>query len=152
MRIAIVSLVCMLAALVAPAVIAQGAMTVTQPLDLQIFNPCNGELIAVTGTIRGVTLNFPATGPTPSVLQIHAHAVGVGSFGNEYIVNGQQTVVITPGSIILIGTELNLVVPFFNIQVIGLGQAPNFLLHANTHTNLNTGVLTSNIFATCHQM
>lgn len=115
--------------------------TVTVPVVFQETNPCNGELIAFTGsqTFTNCILNDASGGSHVSV-NFLAQITGVGSLGNTYILNetgaGHQ-ILDAQGN-----GELNVTV---RALAVSTGAAPNFQVLGVEHETFSNFVV-SNIW------
>jgi|SRR6478609_298621 len=115
--------------------LATGAAAVVTPFANTVINPCNGETVTLNGRINTIITN--------NVFHINTINVkGTGDQGNQYVVNQhlQLATNTSPGSSTTT-SELNL-------NVIGLGSTPNFLVHTLTHFTFTNNGVGSNVFVT----
>jgi hypothetical protein len=120
------------------------------PVDFQTFNPCNGELVSLSGEVHIMShYTEDASGGFHVGFHINGHSTGPGlTTGATYQFTWAQNIAASsqtpPPSEFTFTQQQN---------VIGQGNVPNFLIHFTLHTTVNAqGQTTStveNIWAEC---
>ena len=111
------------------------------PISLSAYNPCSGEAVDLSGRVHYlVNVTEDATGGYH--LDVHLNTQGVSGTGQttgaKYEVNYTDTFQLN-----VTNAGLEATAPL-HLNVIGQGQAPNFLLHAQFHIRVDaTGGLTT---------
>jgi hypothetical protein len=106
--------------------IAIGPEPVTHP---GLLNPCNGEVVVITGDVRGYfqTVQTP-TGKTFTKVHTVFKGIGVGSEGNTYTFNQIHTQVIAGEAPFTVTTQ---------ILLTSEGSSVNFALNQQSHVSPN---------------
>jgi hypothetical protein len=116
-----------------PATLAAQASTVVErqtiPFEVEVENPCNGEVVQITGYLEvAVRVTVDANGVTHLAFNLVPHVEGEGETGKYKIVGGERS-----HETFIEGEEF----PFsgnatFQFNIISQGEAPNFVLIAVT--------------------
>jgi hypothetical protein len=129
---------------------ASAATSITSdiPINRTGGNPCNGELVAITGVDEfSEQLTFGAGGSLHLVVHDNFHVTGVGDQGNTYIGNSEDSLIINGR----VGGENT---SPFSILMISKGSAPNFDEHLISHITVNADGTVTVFFVhlteTCH--
>ena len=118
--------------------LAATVSNVTRPVDFTIANPCNGEVVAFSGTEHATfSATLDGSGGAHVHSHINEHASGVGSFGNKYqfpaAENYEFDAKVAQEEIFTL-SEL----------IVSQGSAPNFVLKSDFHVTVNPdGTVTS---------
>lgn len=124
----------------AAAVVSHGSSK--EPVDLALANPCNGELVLLSGSIH-TTFSFVSDAAGGAHFRLSTNAQGISGRGTvtgaKYSATGAEhsRVAMLAG-----GTTTESVSNSF--QLVGQGTVPNFRLHVTQHLTINAnGVATA---------
>jgi hypothetical protein len=113
--------------------------TVTVPVEFTVTNPCNGEVIALTGseTVTNCIFQDASGGSHVSITDL-LRATGVGSLGNKYIVNGEGS-----GNEILNAQGNGEAYGIAQVYCVSKGTAPNFRVRVAVHETFSNFVVSN---------
>ena len=114
---------------------------ITFPISETVFNPCNGEVVTLSGE-EHMTESVTLDGSGGFHMDIHGNlnVTGSGNQGNKYVGNQDSNFQMNGR----VGVEFTVTGTFSEIS---LGSAPNFVLHDLVHITVNPdGTVTSSIF------
>ncbi len=115
----------------------------TEPFASSVPNPCNGDLIPITGHITFVGHETETPNERTEVFLSHANLQGSGTgllAGDKYTVNESVTV----NQVIAEATTSTLT---FHSNIIGEGQVPDFRQRFRAHFTINAnGEVTAEVF------
>ena len=118
----------------APATVVAQATSIVErleePFDQQVENPCNGEIVHITGTLRITTrITTDANGLTHVSSNLVPHVQGEGTTGAYKVLGGERFV-----ETFVDGEEF----PYhlnttFQFNIVSQGKAPNFISTLSGH-------------------
>jgi hypothetical protein len=139
----IVGVLAVFAFALATTVRADNVVNADIPVSVTVTNPCVPELVDLSGNLHLiVNITNDSSGGTHFKLGVNAKTSGTGeSSGAKYQGNLNLNVSLNANS----GGTFNVTVPL-NIELIGQGQVPNFLVHALLHVTVDpAGNVTSSV-------
>lgn len=127
-----------------------GAVTGDFPIAFPLVSPCNGDVVALTGTVH-FELNIVnnkntahAVGPAPALLHDTLHVSGIAADGTRYVANGGDVqnvnMSLSPG-----GTSTDSLLR--HIIFISQGSDPNFAFSLQAHITVNANGVMAASFA-----
>jgi hypothetical protein len=144
------TLVTLIVVALASAAWAANAINVRVPLSNTSLNPCNGELVDLSGSCHVVvSVTFDRSGGTHFDTHEYCHATGVGrTTGAEYVANESEHNTLNENS----GGSITVTNPI-SFRLISNGREPNFIVYSLFHVTVNPdGTATSffsNFFEDC---
>ena len=134
----LIAVVCALL-LVMPALAAM-VTNGTTPVSGTVFNPCNGELVAFSGTDHfTIRITLDNGGGFHAGFHDNIHVTAIGDQGNTYVGNQEDNFVLN-------GKVGQAVTEPFTFSEISTGSAPNFIVHALFHVTVNAnGTVTASV-------
>jgi hypothetical protein len=113
------------------AVSAASYINIDVPVNSTVFNPCNGEHVAITGVDHFTAqLTFGASGSVHIGAHDNLHVTGVGDQGNTYVGNSESPFILNGRVAAEETTPLS-------FSLISQGSAPNFEEHEIFHLTVN---------------
>lgn len=109
------------------------------PQSYTTTNPCNGEIVTVTGMYSGSIHGVLNNNRTVSIFQSNTHLQGVGSLGNVYHVNSNF---VAPFNGSLINGQLRASFSSSDLYI-SSGSAPNFKYTISSQTTVNANGITT---------
>jgi hypothetical protein len=110
------------------------------PVSGAVINSCNGETVTFNGIDHFVaTVTLDSSGGFHLFEKDNVHVTATGSLDNSYEGNEEQRMQLN-GRVGMVQTNV------MTVTVIGLGSAPNFVVHALEHITVNAnGTVTAAI-------